>query len=195
VTHPPGAGGGAAPPFRPKPAWLKKPRDPYPRRRERVDVGEALADLIDTHGLVDELRAFDLLLRWDEIVGERVARRTRPDGFFKRVMWVRVANSSWMHELTMMKPALLAAVRAAAGDPPMVDDLKFHLGLRRDADQDDGLAEIARRTAARHTPPRRLPPPPPATGAARANIERETGHVEDDELREILRDVRIRFDR
>jgi Dna[CI] antecedent, DciA len=186
-TPPPG--------FRPKPAWLKKPRDPYPREKRGVAVGDALATLIGVHGLVDELRAFDLLLRWDEIVGERVARRTRPDGFFKRVMWIRVANSSWLHELTTMKPALLGAVRAAAGDPPMVDDLRFHLGDRRDADQDDGLAEIAKRTALRRTPVRRLPPPPPATGPARANIERETGHVEDDELRALVRDLRIRFDK
>jgi hypothetical protein len=195
VTTPVGGGGSQPPAFRPKPAWLKKPRDPYPRRRERIAVGDALDTLIDAHGLVDELRAFDLLLRWDEIVGERVARRTRPDGFFKRTLWVKVANSSWLHELTTMKPALLAAVRAAVGDPPMVDDLKFHLGQRRDAAEDDGLAEIARRTAARQAPRQRLPAPPPAAGAARAAIERETGHVEDDELREILRDVRIRFDK
>ncbi len=187
--------GGAPKPFRPKPAWLKRPRDPYPRRREGVAVADALTTLIDAHGLVDEVRAFDLLLRWDEIVGERVARRTKPDGFFKRVLWVRVANSSWLHELTTMKPTLVAAVRTASGDPPFVDDLRFHLGDRRGADQDDGLAEVARLGAARRTPMRRLPPPPPAVGAARAAIERETSAVEDDELRAILRDVRIRFDK
>jgi hypothetical protein len=187
--------GGGDKPFRPKPAWLKRPRDNYPRRKERIAIGDALGDLIDAHGLSDELRGFDLLLRWDEIVGERVARRTRPDGFFRRVLWVRVANSSWLHELTMMKPALLAAVRAAAGDPPLVDDLKFHLGRRRDADGDDALAEVDRLSALRRAPARRLPPPPPATGDAKVRIDRETDRVDDPELREILRSVRTRFDK
>jgi hypothetical protein len=190
-----GGGDEGEKPFRPKPAWLKRPRDPYPRRRERIGVADALGALIDAHGLADELRGFDLLLRWDDIVGERVARRTRPDGFFKRVLWVRVANSSWLHELTMMKPALLAAVRAAAGDPPLVDDLRFHLGRRREADGDDALAEVDRLTAARRAPARRLPPPPPAVGEAKAAIERETDRVDDPELRAILRDVRVKFDK
>ena len=182
-------------PFQPKPAWLKRPRDAYPRTRERIAIGDALGSLIDAYGLADELRGFDLLLRWDEIVGERVAKRTRPDGFFKRVLWVRVANSSWLHELTMMKPALLAAVRAAAGEPPLVDDLKFHLGRRREADSDDALAEVDRLSSLRRAPARRLPPPPPATGDAKARIDRETDRVDDPELREILRGVRTRFDK
>lgn len=157
-------------------------------------VAELVDDVVDENGLTDELRACALLLRWPEIVDQRIARRTKPDGFYKNVLWVRVANSSWLHELTTLKPQLLAVVREAAGDL-RVDDLRLHLGDRQQAEPDDALAEIARLTAARREPPRRLPPPPPATGAAREAIERETGHVEDDELRAILRDVRVRFDK
>ncbi len=181
-------------PFRPKPAWLKKPFDRYERRREAAAVGDLLDAVVDRNGLTDELKACALLLAWPAIVKDRIAARTRPDGFFHGVLWVRVANSAWLHELTTMKPQLLAAVRAAAGDL-RVDDLKLHLGQRRDADRDDALAEVDRLTVARREPRRRLPPPPPATGAAKDAIERETARVEDRELREILRDVRVRFDK
>jgi hypothetical protein len=186
---------GVPPPgFVPKPAWLKKPFDRYDRKREPTWVAELVDAVVDRNGLTDELRACDLLLKWPDIVQERIAKRTRVDGFFKNVLWIRVANSAWLHELTTIKPQLLAAVREAAGDL-RVDDLRLHLGDRRDADAGDALAEIDRMTVARREPRRRLPPPPPAVGEARAKIECETARVEDDELREILRDVRIRFDK
>ena len=184
------------PAFRPKPAWLKKPFDRYDRLREVAAVGDLLDAVVDRNGLTDELKACALLLAWPAIVKDRIAARTRPDGFFGGVLWIRVANSAWLHELTTMKPQLLAAVRAAADETGLrVDDLKLHLGARRNADGDDALAEIDRLSVARREIRRRLPPPPPATGAAKDAIDRETSRVEDAELREILRDVRTRFDK
>jgi hypothetical protein len=180
--------------FKPKPAWLKKTFDRYDRRWERAPIADLLDAVVDRNGLTDELRACALLLAWPSIVKERIAARTRPDGFFQHVLWVRVANSAWLHELTTMKPQLVAAVREAAGTL-RVDDLRLHLGDRRDAHADDALAEIDRLSVARREPRRKLPAPPPATGAARDAIDRETSRVDDLELREILRDVRIRFDK
>jgi Dna[CI] antecedent, DciA len=194
----PGAGGPGGPgdaPIRRKPAWLRRRYDPYPRRRRGIDVADAIAAIVGAHGLTDELRAAALLLRWPEIVGDRVARRSKPDGFWKHVLWIRVANSAWLHELTVMKPQLLNAVRAAAGSGLEIEDLRFHLGRRQESEPGDALADIARLERERRAPPRRLPLPPPATGDALARIERETASVDDPELRDVLRAVRVRHDK
>lgn len=180
--------------IRRKPAWLRKPYDRYARRKAPVEVAELLTAVIERTGITDELRAFDLLLRWPAIVGERLASRARPTGLFKRVLWLRVSSSAWMHELSLLKPGLLSAVRAACGPPPLVDDLRFHLGQRKDADIDDPLAAIERIRLARRPPQPRLVPVE-ARGEDRARIEREASAVEDPELRELVRAVRVRHDR
>lgn len=180
--------------IRRKPAWLRKAYDRYPRRKAPIDLGDLLGAVIDRNGISDDLRAFDLLLRWPSIVGDRLASRARPTGLFKRVLWLKVSTSAWMHELSLLKPGLLNAVRAASGTPPLVDDLKFHLGQRKDADLDDPLAAIERLRQARRAP---HPPlvPVAARGEDRARIEREADAVEDPELRELVRTVRVRHDR
>lgn len=194
VTPPKGDGGAPVTPIRRKPEWLRKAYDRYPRRKQPLEVAALLDAVIDRNGISDDLRAFDLLLRWPEIVGDRLASRARPTGLFKRVLWLRVTSSAWMHELSLLKPGLLNAVRAASGTPPLVDDLKFHLGQRKDADIDDPLAAVERIRLARRAPHPRLVPVA-ARGDDRARIEREADTVEDPELRELVRRVRVRHDR
>lgn len=54
---------------------------------------------------------FILLARaWKEVVGERAAAHTMPAWIKKDVLWGYVDSSSWMQELSFMKPLLLEKV-------------------------------------------------------------------------------------
>jgi predicted nucleic acid-binding Zn ribbon protein len=164
------------------------------RRRAAVPVGEAIGDALDWHHVTDEVRLQRVVFDWTAIVGARIGARTTPDGLSRvrdggaRVLWIRVANTSWLHELTLLKDQLTATLRAAVGDPPLFDEIRFHLGR---APAEDLLAGV---TVRRPEPPRRRRPVP-ASAERQAEIEAQTSGIADDELRELVRAVRIRNDR
>jgi hypothetical protein len=168
-------------------------RDRRRRLRTTVPAAERIRAVLAGHGLTEEIRALRIVTEWAEMVGVRFAARTRPDGLSKRVLWVRVASSAWMHELSFLKTQVLDTINRALGEPRMVDEVRFHLGGWRRTEADDLLAGAARDVRRRTLFPRK-PPPPAATGARLAAIERETATIDDPELRALVRDARRRWD-
>ncbi|HEU4728209.1 MAG TPA: DUF721 domain-containing protein [Kofleriaceae bacterium] len=175
----------------PRPARTARPRRP-PRALGTLKASDAIAAALALHGITDEIRAGRILTEWSELVGPKIAQRTRPEGITDRVLWVEVATSAWLHELNLLRPQLQKSLSenliARLGGPAPFDDLKFRLAGRN------------RREPTAPRPPRRPAPAPrpqgpPATGAARERIVREAGAVDDAELRELIARVRITHDR
>jgi predicted nucleic acid-binding Zn ribbon protein len=148
----------------------------------------AVAAALELHGIADQVRAGRVLTEWAELVGPRIAQRTRPDGVVDRVLWVEVATSAWLHELSLLRPQLLGGLRERLGEPAVFDELKFRLAGQRRRDP----VELR---APRRPPPPARPAPLPATGVARERIVREAAEVDDAELRELIARVRITHDR
>lgn len=164
-------------------------------RRRRAGDTRGVAELVDRiltgYGVDRDVREHEIVLRWSDIVGDRVAARTWPDGLRDGTLWVRVANSAWLQELTFLEADIVRRANEVAGDPPLVRSLRLHIGARRNRDADDVVAALARRVFAPR--PRRRYRPTPATGAALAQIERDTAAIEDAELRAAIREARIKL--
>ncbi|MGE0872693.1 MAG: DUF721 domain-containing protein [Kofleriaceae bacterium] len=165
---------------------MKKKRSP--RTLEMVSAGSAIADVIALHGISNELRAERLTAEWTELVGARVAQRTRPDGVFDRVLVIEVASSAWLHELTLLKPQLLAGLLSRLGEPRLFDDVRFKLAGKHRRSPTTVPAGRPRPSAARATPIA-------ATGGTREQIVAEVSKVDDEDLRELIARVRITNDR
>jgi predicted nucleic acid-binding Zn ribbon protein len=160
-----------------------------PRRTLGPQTAQAaVAAALELRGITDQIRAGRIVTEWGDLVGAKIAQRTRPDGVFDRVLWVEVATSAWLHELNLLRPQLLAGLRERLGEPAVFDELKFRLTGQRQRDP------VTLRGPRRAPPPAR-PARPPATGAAREQIVREAGAVDDAELRELIARVRITHDR
>jgi predicted nucleic acid-binding Zn ribbon protein len=153
-----------------------------------LPASDAIAAALSLRGITEEVRAGRLLTEWSELVGPKIAQRTRPDGVTDRILWVEVATSAWLHELNLLRPQLVKSLLERLGEPSLFDDLKFRLAGRHRRDP------VALRAARKPASPLR-PMPPPATGAARERIVREVGAVDDAELRELIARVRITHDR
>lgn len=166
---------------------MKRP----PRARETVRASDAIRAALAFHRITEQVRGERVVVEWTDLVGPRIAQRTRPDRIADRVLWIEVASSAWLHELSLLKPQLLRGLLERLGEPALFDDLRLRLaggGPRQ------GAATAPRaRHRRRDAPPR--PPPRPATGAAREAIVREVAAVDDDELRELIARVRIAHDR
>jgi predicted nucleic acid-binding Zn ribbon protein len=168
---------------------VKRPFDGRPARtRGVVPAGRAIATALQLRGLSDRVRAETLLTEWTELVGPKIAQRTRPEGIYERTLRIEVATSAWLHELNMLRPQLLTNLVERLGEPRLFDDLKFHLVGRR-----NGPPVLAPRNRRPIVPQKPLPPP--ATGAARESIVREVSAVDDEELRELIARVRITHDK
>jgi len=162
--------------------------------RADVAVGNALAN----HHVTDDIRLQRLVFEWADIVGGRIGARSAPDGISRtgprdhptRVLWIRVANTAWLQELTLLREQLVASIKASVGEPALFDEIRLHLGRPAVpvADLLDGVTIRRPRPA-----PRRRPSA--ATSDRAQQIDRETAVVEDDDLRALIRDVRIRNDR
>lgn len=165
---------------------MKRP----PRALAVTTARDAIKAALDFHGIADDVRGERVVTEWTELVGPRIAQRTRPDRIADRVLWVEVATSAWLHELSLLKPQLLGGLLERLGEPRLFDDLKLRLagGPRRHA----VTVPRGRRPA---VPPRRDAVSRPATGAAREAIVREASAVDDEELRELIARVRITNDR
>lgn len=158
------------------------------RVREMMPAARAIVNALTFYGIGDEIRAGRLITEWADLVGNKIAQRTRPDGVKDRVLWVEVATSAWLHELNLLKPQLLRGLIERLGEPKLFDDIRFKLaGRNRRAPT---KVEHPRARAV-HVPPTVFP----ATGAARERIVREVASVDDEELRELIARVRITNDR
>ncbi|HLL24641.1 MAG TPA: DUF721 domain-containing protein [Kofleriaceae bacterium] len=160
-----------------------------PRRTLGMEpAARAIGQVLSLHGIADRVRAERLVTEWTELVGPKIAQRTRPDGIHERILYIEVATSTWLQELNLLRPQLLGGLVERLGEPRLFDDLKFRLAGRRP------------RSAVSLPPPRGFkrpdkPLPPPATGAARESIVREVSSVDDAELRELIARVRITHDK
>ena len=167
---------------------MKKQLPLGPRRAFAVETAaRAITNVLSLHGIADEVRAGRLVTEWIELVGPKIAQRTRPDGVHDRILWIEVATSAWLQELNLLKPQLLGNLVERLGEPRLFDDLKFRL-----AGRGNKKPLVMPRARPRPVP---KPLPPPASGEARENIVREVASVDDEELRELIARVRITHDK
>ena len=149
--------------------------------------------ILKKYGAQKPVREHRVVMGWKDIVGDRVAARAWPDGLKDGVLYVRVVNSAWLHELSFLREAVAERANALAGPPVLVREVRFHLGARRGdgVDDDDLVAELARRVAQLRRPAAKPRPPPSASTLA--TIDHETAAIGDEELRATVRALRRRL--
>jgi len=168
---------------------MKRGRRRPARVREVTPAAQAVASALAFHGISDEVRAGRLVTEWTELVGPKIAQRTRPEGIRERTLWIEVATSAWLHELNLLRVQLVRGLVDRLGEPRLFDDVKFKLAGRKPRDP----VQLRGNRMRPIEPPR--PMPMPATGARREQIVREVGSVDDAELRELIARVRITHDK
>ena len=73
------------------------------KKEDPEHIGSILEQLFRNPEWKDKLKASIPLLRWQEIVGEKIARQSQPESLSNGVLQVRVANSAWLHHLRFLE--------------------------------------------------------------------------------------------
>lgn len=84
---------------------------PAGERTTPSSLAEALASYLKRSGLHERVEQSEVVARWPELVGPRIARVTEPlhvtaDG----VLFVAAETSAWLAELSLLEPDLLRAI-------------------------------------------------------------------------------------
>lgn len=75
-----------------------------------IFLGEQLEYVIGRNLGKRQWDFIELTRQWPALAGEKVAAHTKPAWIKKDVLWVFVEGSTWMQELSFLKPNLLAKV-------------------------------------------------------------------------------------
>ncbi|MCX7992228.1 MAG: DUF721 domain-containing protein [Fimbriimonadales bacterium] len=79
-------------------------------------VGNALRKLLHRLGLDKQLRTYDALAHWSDIVGKQVAQVARPLRVDTDTLWVAVKSHVWAQELNFQKGVILTRLNERAGE-------------------------------------------------------------------------------
>lgn len=113
-------------------------------------------------------RLYELSRQWPAVVGQEVARLTRPAFFRHDTLWLHVDDAAWMHHLQFIKLDLLTRINRVLTDAP-AKDLRWQLA-----------------PAARPSPERRPPRPHAVPPERTDDFARLSGSIANPECREAL---------
>lgn len=161
-------------------------RDRKRRTKSVKPVAELVDQVLSGYHVAEDVRRRQILTDWTRIVGARIAANTEPGRIYDGILNVRVRNSSWMHQLSFMTDEVRERINRAVGGPTLVHEIRWLLSRPRHTD-DRPLPE-------RIPPPGRRVLPRPASVERKAEIHQESAQVDDPELRQLIDDVRGRYD-
>ena len=91
-------------------------RSNRPPKSRPVAVAEALEGYLKRTGLARRVGQAQMIPDWPGLVGPQIAAVATPESITPDgVLFVRVATSSWMNELQLMTPDIMARVNAGRG--------------------------------------------------------------------------------
>lgn len=99
--------------------------------RPRTDLNSVrgiLGSVLRKHGLDRKIEEYDFVLRWHEIVGEKVAKVSKPDCIRKNALFVKVSSSAWAQELSFLKADLLEKLKKSSPMSSGISDIRFQVG-------------------------------------------------------------------
>lgn len=87
-------------------------------------LGDILADFLNEVGVAKRLKQQQVILMWDRLVGQRVARRTRAVDLRDGKLFVEVEGAAWRNELLFLKGNIIQKLNNGVG-ARVVDDIIF----------------------------------------------------------------------
>lgn len=103
------------------------PRKVYRASSKLERVEGVLRSALKGAGLDKEIARYSFVLHWPEIVGEKIAARTRPECIRNRALVVKVPDSYWAQELSFQKQVILKRLQRFIRSDEIVEDVMFYV--------------------------------------------------------------------
>ena len=93
-----------------------------PEKAEKI-----LERLTKRMGIAARLEREKPVLVWEEAVGKTISRRAKAISLRNDILFVRVQNSVWLQELSMLKEGIIEKINTLVGKD-VVRDIVFRVG-------------------------------------------------------------------
>ena len=91
-------------------------------------VESILKKALKRNGIENDITRYKFVTQWGEIVGEELAKRTKPAMLRNGVLIVNVSNSAWAQELSLRKEVIITRLKRISDDASAVTDVQFMVG-------------------------------------------------------------------
>ena len=108
---------------------------PAKKWRKPKDLSGILSDLRRTEKWGRKLSGHFVFRKWDEVVGEAVAKVARPVSLSSGCLRVEVSSSSWLQELHLMRADILSKLNESMDEA--IQEILFMAGSGKP--EDDGI--------------------------------------------------------
>lgn len=88
---------------------------------------ETIKEIIKNLGLSEEIIAWQAVLRWKEIVGEKVAKYAKVVEVKEGILYLSCFNPTWRTQLILMKKEIINKANQVIGKE-LIKDIKFLRG-------------------------------------------------------------------
>ncbi|HEX21314.1 MAG TPA: DUF721 domain-containing protein [Actinobacteria bacterium] len=75
-----------------------------------IKINDVITECLDEPKLGLKLNENKAVLFWNEVVGDDVAKNTRPTAVRNNILFVSTNNPVWAHQLTIMKTKIIETV-------------------------------------------------------------------------------------
>ena len=138
------------------------------RPQDLKSLLRSIVTTIDGAPLQEQLRIREM---WEAVVGPHIAKKASPEGIRNGILFVSVESSVWMQELTFMKQQILERINKVC-ESSKVQDIRFKLG-KTPQGMDNSNEGIL----------------PELNEEEQAMIEKQTGAIEDQDVRASLQSL------
>ncbi|BAL80131.1 DUF721 domain-containing protein [Caldisericum exile] len=90
-------------------------------------IKRGIDDFFERRGLLKKIKGFYPVVKWGEIVGEQLARYTRPLKYQDETIFIGVSSPLFKRELERMKDDLIRMIKEKSGEDTPVKYLNFRL--------------------------------------------------------------------
>lgn len=84
-------------------------------------------DALHIPGFKVKLKEYFLRDRWEELVGDKLSKKTEIDKLINKTLYIKVDSSPWLTELTYQKDALINQINSLMGQN-IVKEMRFFVG-------------------------------------------------------------------
>ena len=96
-------------------------------KKKPVPINEVIEQFLAKNAPQEKSVKTDIVDNWENIVSRKAASYTKPILIRNKVLLLHVANSAWMHQLTLNKRAIVSEIQEIAG-VDQIKDIRFKIG-------------------------------------------------------------------
>lgn len=98
-------------------------------RKRATAIEEVLSSMLGRRKWRQRVHIHSVFSFWNKVVGDDIAIHAQPDIIRGNVLWLKVSDQVWMHQLHLQKNTLLRSINDKLDGRTTITDIRFRVDL------------------------------------------------------------------